>query len=185
MKVIKYLLAILLSLVVGFLFAGLYGALAVGVIMSLSIALITSTFQLTRVAYRIVLFSSVSYLIMLGVGLLNANESVHFKVSAIKKELRSMGYDPICGIISQKRYPLYNQLLVNSVDNSKHLKGKAIDLYVYDINGDGVYTINDFELFNKASRRVDKKFPAVSGAVYHYLEKGFFSRRMIHVELHD
>lgn len=43
--------------------------------------------------------------------------------------------------------------------------------------------IQDFVIFKKASRKVELINPEIKGGVYNYLKKGFFSRRMIHVEV--
>ena len=82
-------------------------------------------------------------------------------------------------------FSIYNNILLNSVKNgkSKHLLGKAIDLYIYDINGDGIYNIKDFEIFKMASRKVEIINPEIKGGVYDYLKKGPFSKTMIHVEV--
>lgn len=185
MNKIKFLAGLLLSLIIGFIFAGIIGALAIGVILSMTISIIKARFHLSSILYNAIAFSVLSYLIMIGAGLLNANDSVHKKVNAIKKELTDKGYRPAWVIISQKRYEFYNNLLVNSIKNgkSKHLKGQAIDLYIYDINGDGAYNMKDFEIFKTASGKINKANPDISGRVFHYLGKGFFSRRMIHVEV--
>ncbi len=185
MKYFKLIVGLILSSIIGLLFAGIYGALAIGLILALTISIIKVRFQLTTLIYTTIIFSVLSYLLMIGLGLLNAKESVHNKVNAIKIELKEQGYSPKWIIISQKRYKLYNSLLVNSLKNgkSKHLKGEAIDLYIYDINADGRYDMNDFEIFKKASHKIEKVNKKMKGGVYHYLGKGFFSRRMIHVEL--
>lgn len=185
MNKVIFLTGLFLSLLIGFLFAGIYGALAMGIILSLTISIIKSNFKTASIIYKTILFAVIGYLIMISVGLLNAEDSVHNKVNAIRNELKHQGYHPKWVIISQKRYEFYNNLLINSVKNgrSKHLKGLAIDLYVYDINGDGTYDIKDFELLKKASQKVGKANPKIRGNVYDYLDKGFFSRRMIHVEV--
>lgn len=185
MKLIKFLIGLFCSMLVGFLFAGIFGATVMGFLLSLTICSIKSSFRLSDMLLKTFVFSVLSYLLMLSVGLLNANNIVHKKVDLINAELINMGYRPKWVIISQKRYGFYNNILINSVKNgkSKHLVGQAIDLYIYDINGDGNYNIQDFVIFKKASRKVEFINPKIKGGVYNYLKKGFFSRRMIHVEV--
>ena len=185
MKLIKFFIGLFCSILVGFLFASLFGAIVMGLILSLTMCSIKSSFQLSDILLKTFVFSVLGYVLMLSVGLLNANDLVHKKVDLINDELINMGYRPKWVIISQKRYEFYNNILTNSKKNgkSKHLVGKAIDLYIYDINGDGSYNIKDFEIFKMASRKVEIINPEIKGGVYDYLKKGPLSRRMIHVEV--
>ena len=185
MKLIKFFIGLFCSILVGFLFAGIFGAIVMGFLLSLTICIFKSSFQLSDLLLKTFAFSVFSYVLMLSVGLLNANDLVHKKVDLIHDELINRGYHPKWVIISQKRYGFYNNILVNSVKNgkSKHLAGQAIDLYIYDINGDGNYNITDFEIFKMASRKAQVVNPEIKGGVYNYLKKGLFSRRMIHVEV--
>ncbi len=119
---------------------------------------------------------------MMGFGLVGSSERVHGRVEAIRTQLEQQGHSPQWFIISQRRYSFYNMILRNAVKKSNHLKGEAIDLYIIDINGDGVYDIHDFELINAASKKVGRSSPRLKGEVFDYLRRGFFSRRMVHVE---
>lgn len=105
----------------------------------------------------------------------------------IEKELRRSGYNPQWFIISQKRMELYNNLLPNSRKNgkSKHLKGKAIDIFVMDVDGDGKYDIKDYDLIKSASEKLAQQIPSTRGGVFNYLGKGYFTRHMVHVELSE
>jgi hypothetical protein len=185
MKLIKFFIGLFCSILVGFLFAGLFGAIGMGLILALTICIFKSKFQISDILLKTFVFSVLAYVLMLSVGLLNANDLVHKKVDLIKDELINMGYRPKWVIISQKRNEFYNNMLTNSKKNgkSKHLVGKAIDLYIYDINGDGSYNIKDFEIFKMASRKVEIINPEIKGGLNNYLNKGLFSRRMIHVEV--
>jgi hypothetical protein len=69
------------------------------------------------------------------------------------------------------------------VDDSKHLEGKAIDLYIIDINGDNQYDREDFKLIERAHNNIQKRENARIGDVFDYLKKGFFTRRMVHVQI--
>ena len=116
-------------------------------------------------------------------GLLGAKEIVNEKVSMLKEELQKDGYNPRWFIISQKRHPLFNEILKNSVKNSKHLTGNAIDLFIIDINDDGMYNQTDFTIMKNVSHECDKVNPSVRGNLYNYLDRGFLSCNMVHLEV--
>jgi hypothetical protein len=117
-------------------------------------------------------------------GLLGADEATHQKVALLKADLIQRGYQPKWIIISEKRNKVYNRLLAHSVDSSEHLMGKAIDLYVFDIDGDGTFDITDIQIFQKSNRRVEKEHPELKGAFGDYFKKknGYFSKHMIHID---
>lgn len=184
MKVIKFLCALLLASIVGFLFAGVFGAALFGIVLSLSTSSITRQFNWPILLLRTFLFSITAYFLMFFFGLLHANKNVLEKVVKIKDKLIAQGYKPKWVIISQKRNMFYNDLLSNSVKNgkSKHLTGNAIDLYIFDINGDWVYDSKDFEILSIAAKNVAKENPYLKGQIFNYLDKGRFSKRMVHIE---
>jgi hypothetical protein len=188
MRVIYGIIIIIFSLFIGFFFAGIFGALAFGLLNMLAISIFRKELKKLKplkFSLGVLLFSMVGYLLMMGFGLLHANEIVHKKLRGINTELVNMGYRPRWFIISQKRYSFYNNLLINSVknDRSKHLKGKAIDIYVIDINSDGKYDMKDFELLKNASDKFATKHKETKGNLYHYFGKGYFSQHMVHIEL--
>ena len=178
------ILLVLLSILSGFFLAGIPGALLFGTFNTLAWKSLrrkeTSTGALL---FGFAGFSALGYLLMLGFGLLGATENAQKRVDAIRTNLEQDGYSPRWFIISQKRTWIYNKLLLNSVDKSKHMQGKAIDLYIIDIDGDGDYDKGDYTLIEKAAANVNRTSPELSGKTYSYLGKGFFSRCMVHVEL--
>lgn len=184
-KITKFAIGILIAFLIGFLFAGFYGALGMGLLLSMTFSNINIKFNWKATLIRTAIFSTTAYLLMLFFGLLNAGKNVHEKVRAIRVELERQGYTPKWVIISQKRNDYYNSILYNSVKNgkSKHLTGRAIDLYVFDVNGDWNYDIKDFELIQKASQKFNQSNPDSKGRVFNYLRKGKISRRMVHVEI--
>jgi hypothetical protein len=117
-------------------------------------------------------------------GLLGAYEAIHLKVALLKADLIERGFQPKWIIISEKRNKVYNSLLAHSVDSSEHMKGKAIDLYVFDIDGDGSFGISDIQLFQQSNKRVEKQHPELKGAFGDYFKKinGYFSKHMIHID---
>jgi hypothetical protein len=188
MRFIYFVIIVFFSILTGFYFAGVFGALAFGLINMFGLIVFKKNSQNWKIGTKLgglILFSLLGYSLMLGFGLLNANENVHKKVEGIRKELIKQGYNPRWYIISQKRYKFYNDLLINSVknDKSKHLVGKAIDLFIIDINGDGVYNFKDFELIEKAESVSESKIKETRGNVFHYFGKGQLKQNMVHVEI--
>lgn len=179
-----FILLFLLSVVSGFFLAGYTGALFFGLFNTLAVRSAQRKVRSPLVYFSLfAVFSLAGYLLMIGCGLLGASETVHRRVEAIRTQLKVEGHTPNWFIISQKRTSIYNKLLLNSVDKSKHLQGKAIDLYIIDIDGDNDYDREDYKLIEKAASKVNRTYPELSGKTFHYLNKGFFSRRMVHVEL--
>jgi hypothetical protein len=188
MKILGFILCIFLSVIIGFLFAGIEGALGFGTLILTGILILmngTKRWSAIKIVSGILFFSVLGYVLMMAFGLLNTNPNVHAKVKGIKEEIIKEGYQPKWFIISQKRYGFFNNLLLNSVKNgkSKHLKGKAIDLYVIDINGDGTYDKEDFEIIEKAAKKNQRDFELRKGRVFHYFGKGYFSQHMVHIEI--
>jgi uncharacterized protein YcbK (DUF882 family) len=111
-----------------------------------------------------------------------ANPEVKVKLDLIKKEIVSRGYNPRWFIISEKRQSWYNRLLPNSAKDSYHLKGKAVDIYVIDINGDGVFNNADIKIFDSCNKHVESGHPELLGAFGTYTTKGYLSSHMIHID---
>lgn len=126
-----------------------------------------------------ILIITVKYLI-----LTPADEKVKRKLTLIEQEIKEMGYNTSWIIISEKRGKLYNSILPNSnKKKSHHLTGKAIDIYLFDINDDGKYDIDDVKIVEKANNRVERKNPELVGAFGTYMKKGFFDKHMIHLDV--
>jgi len=111
-----------------------------------------------------------------------ANEKVQLKLMLIESEVSRLGYRTNWVVISEKRHPWYNKLLMNSSKNSLHLKGDAIDIYVFDVDWDNRFTKKDVEIIEQATKSVEKEFPELVGGFGTYMKKGFFSKRMIHID---
>ncbi|MFM8318017.1 MAG: hypothetical protein ACKOAV_06540 [Bacteroidota bacterium] len=140
MKVIFISLGIIAALLFGLVFAGFIGAFGFAFML-------LATFYLPKIYHKksiskvrvITLFVSfyiLGYGLMYIIGLLGAQKETLTKLELIKGELKAMGHNPKWVIISQKRNKWINNELKNSVPNSNHLYGTAIDVYVLDINGD-------------------------------------------------
>lgn len=188
MKFAFSLFLVSLSLVLGFFYAGILGAFLFAVCNTFTWVIFTKQ-EIKQNVLRIVLslcaLSCVGYILMLVFGLLGADKLVHYKIEGIKNELIKAGYKPIWFIISQKRYSFFNDLLGNAVKSgkSKHLQGKAIDLYVIDVNADGKYDKTDFELIQQASQRYVQTNAYAKGNVIHYFGKGYLTQHMIHIDI--
>jgi uncharacterized protein YcbK (DUF882 family) len=112
-----------------------------------------------------------------------ANTVVKIKLEKIENEIQKRGYKTSWVIISEKRSKWYNSILSNSVDNSLHLQGDAIDLYVFDIDGDGKFNKKDILIFKSANKYVEQLYPELSGAVGTYTNKGMPTNHMIHIDV--
>jgi hypothetical protein len=185
-KILSFSLAIC-ALAMGFFFAGLPGAVSFGLLMLASFMVMRRK-DLNSLDARW-LFTGVflcltGYLLMRVFGLIGSDPRLHTKLRDIRVELQRQGYRPTWFIISQKRSTLYNAVLANSITKSKHLKGRAIDIFVVDVDGNGRYEMRDFELIQKASETCGRRNPSYKGRVYDYLDKkSRLTRHMVHVEL--
>jgi uncharacterized protein YcbK (DUF882 family) len=101
----------------------------------------------------------------------------------IEDEVSKRGYKTNWIVISGKRSVWYNRLLSNSVDNSNHLQGKAVDIYVFDIDGDNNFNQKDIEILRSATQYVENNYPRLKGAFGTYTNKGYFSRNMVHLDV--
>jgi uncharacterized protein YcbK (DUF882 family) len=101
----------------------------------------------------------------------------------IEDEVSKRGYKTNWIVISGKRSVWYNRLLSNSVDNSNHLQGKAVDIYVFDIDGDNKFNQKDIEILRSATQYVENNYPRLKGAFGTYTNKGYFSRNMVHLDV--
>lgn len=108
------------------------------------------------------------------------DREVRQKLSLLKKEIIDMGYTPNWIIISGKRPAFYNKILPNAAKDSYHLKGQAIDIYIFDIDGDYTFTDNDIKLLERANSKVEKNNPKLMGGFGTY--SGKLSKRMVHLD---
>ena len=181
--IIRILLSVV-AIVFGFFFPSIFGAIVFALILVFVInGFKVKFFNMKRVGVSFVISFIAGFGLMWFFGLMGASETVHQKVDALKVELVNMGYEPQWFIISQKRNKVYNYLLPLSVDASKHLEGKAIDLCIIDINGDGKYDKLDFNLIKQAHDVLQKRDNKFTGGVFNYFKKSIWGRRMVHVQI--
>ena len=113
---------------------------------------------------------------------LPANCKINTKLNMIENEISKRGYINNWFIISGKRSSWYNELLPNSAKQSYHLHGDAIDIYVFDINGDGIFNNEDVKIFESANQYVESNYPELVGGLGTYTNKGYLSSHMIHID---
>jgi len=192
MKLTILITGIISSLIFGFLFAGLFGAFCFALLLTITIYLYKKKcgikFSKIGIAGFFVTFYILGYFLMYIGGLIGADKEITRKLELIKLELNSKGYKTRWIIISQKRLSFFNDLLPNSAKNKKspswHLKGKAIDVYVFDINGDNLFNKEDISIIEQANKVVEKEHPQLIGGLGDYsLDKNdYFTKHMIHFD---
>ncbi len=188
MKIIIVIIGILSSIICGFLFAGISGSILFTSIITLTIYYLKKSRQKIVTKKAIVLtfisFGLLGYLLMNLGGIIGSDKDVIRKLDLIENELKSKNYKTKWVIISQKRNIFINNLLQNSAKKSYHLKGKAIDIYVFDINGDNYFDIKDIKILEQANNDVEKKYPELKGAFGDYFidKNGYFTKHMIHID---
>jgi uncharacterized protein YcbK (DUF882 family) len=105
---------------------------------------------------------------------------VQRKEKALKTELRKQGYKPRYFLLSGYRPHWLNQLMPLAAKNSDHQRGKAIDLFVIDIDGNGQFNGRDLEILSKTVDTMDKNDPGQQGGVGLY-QKSY--SRMFHFDV--
>jgi uncharacterized protein YcbK (DUF882 family) len=133
---------------------------------------------------KTILVFTVLFLIVKSIILVPADEKIKRKLLLIEEEVKEMGYDTEWIVISEKRGKWYNSILPNSnKKSSHHLSGKAIDIYLFDINDDGKYDIEDVNIIEVANNRVERKNRDLVGAFGTYMNEGYFDKHMIHLDV--
>ena len=189
MRKIVFALTILLLFGLSFLIAGHWGLIK----SSLAFGLIYATVYLFyrkktfKCKWFLLSFGSSSlivYGLLFFIGMPQPEDEVTLKLSLLKSELENKGHQPKWFIISQRRNPVFNELLPNSADDSEHMKGKAIDVFVIDINGDGTFDLSDIELMEKANKQVERNHPNLKGAFGDYFlpKNSALTQHMIHID---
>ena len=179
---------IISSLILGFLFAGFLGALCFALILTVTIYLLKKksqkTFTKMGVAGSFFSLFIFGYFLMYFGGLIGADQEIRKKLDLIKYDIKSKGYKASWIVISQKRVTILNNFFKNSAKRSWHLQGKAIDIYVFDINGDNTFNKEDIRILDQAKKSVEKKHPDLIGGFGDYfLEKhDYLTKHMIHID---
>lgn len=113
--------------------------------------------------------------------LVNPKTRVYY--NSLKVLLRKQGYSTSLIVISTKRIKWHNDIQVmfsGAAKKSRHLRGDAIDIIVFDINRDGRSDSKDVDIVFSI---LDKKIIKSHGGIGTYKgEKTFINRQMIHID---
>lgn len=186
MKLIYFFIIVPLALVIGFVFASFWSAIFASFILVLGHQLLCArSFKWLSTGIRLLSFSILIYAALYFGGLLGASKEVKLKVQLLEQELRSQNYSPKWVVISQKRSKRFNGSLAKSADKSYHLEGNAIDLYVFDVNGDWTFNETDVDILYKTVRKIEAENPELVGGFGIYLKAGnhYLTRHMIHIDI--
>ena len=90
---------------------------------------------------------------------------VRRKEKALDTALRKQGHKPRYFLLSGYRPHWLNQLMPLAAKNSVHQQGKAIDLFVIDIDGDCQFTDKDLTILSETVDIMDRNNPGQKGGV--------------------
>ena len=110
-----------------------------------------------------------------------ANPEVRKKLWLIDRKLDERGLRRWYFVSSGRRSAWYNNLL-GTVKNSHHLKGKAIDIFVLDVDGDWVFDSRDISILEDVNREVEREHPELVGAFGTYRKEGGLYANMVHID---
>ena len=183
MRILVLPTGIVLSILIGLFITGVLGLILFSIVLSLS-SFLSFKKKISAKNFLIVFFIviGIGFSLKKFCGLTGADEKTTQKVNLIEQELETMGNNPQWVCISQKRNTYFNAILLNSVPNSQHLNGQAIDLFVFDIDGNYMFDKNDIKLIEKANTKVEKLHPKLRGALGDYFHKSYLTSHMIHID---
>jgi hypothetical protein len=110
-----------------------------------------------------------------------ANPEVRTKLALIDRKLEEKGYRRWYFVSSGRRSAWYNDLL-GTVNNSYHLKGKAVDIIVLDIDADWIFNGSDISILEGVNSEVEKEHPELVGAFGTYRKEGGIYSNMVHLD---
>ncbi len=74
------------------------------------------------------------------------NKKIFYKLLELQEELEKQGYNKNgFEVVNGHRHPTYNEQ-VKGASQSRHIKGEAVDLSIYDINNDGYSNKTDKDI---------------------------------------
>lgn len=127
-------------------------------------------------------FTVLAILIVRFIFLLPPDLKTQQKLNHIKAELTKEGYHNRWFVISGLRYNWYNKLVQNSAKKSYHLKGKAVDIFVFDVDGDWRFTNKDIQILRSVNKKVETSHPDLVGAFGTYTKKSGLTKNMVHLD---
>lgn len=110
-----------------------------------------------------------------------ANERTRYKLSLLEEKLSSQGYRSWFFVCSGKRSVWYNARIGGKA-NSYHLSGSAIDILVFDIDGDWKFDQKDIAILEKLNRSVEREHPELVGGFGTYRKEGGLYGFMVHLD---
>lgn len=112
----------------------------------------------------------------------NTNSEVVEYYSLLKSNLEEKGYKSNLLVVCTNRSKVENffyQKISVAASKSQHLKDKAIDILVFDVNGDGSINSKDVDMvYDLLDKEIIKDF----GGVGTYKNQGSFIKQMIHID---
>jgi uncharacterized protein YcbK (DUF882 family) len=103
------------------------------------------------------------------------------KLQLLELSLKDNGYKTRYVVISGKRSKRYNEFL-SGAPRSYHLDGKAIDIWVLDIDGDWDFDNSDIRILEKLNAKIEAKHPELIGAFGTYRKAAGLDRNMVHLD---
>ena len=128
------------------------------------------------------IFAVLSFLIALHIGISYSSLSplVREKERLLSKTLTEKGLHDSYVIISGYRPPWLNRITPLAAKKSVHQFGKAIDIYVFDVNGDWKINRKDVEIVVQTLEKIDRLHPQLAGGLGTYFKS---SPRMVHFDV--
>ena len=100
----------------------------------------------------------------------------------LKQTLKQKGFKDRVLVICTKRNEWINDIFIKisqAEPNSRHLKGEAIDILVFDINSDGKINGKDVDIVYNI---LDTEIIKDNGGIGAYKNQGLLSRQMVHFD---
>lgn len=105
---------------------------------------------------------------------------VQEKERILSKSLTEKGLKSSYIIISGYRPPWLNKITPLAAKNSVHQVGKAIDIYVFDVNGDWKINRKDVDIIVQELEKIDRLHPQLAGGLGTYFKS---SPQMVHFDV--
>ncbi|KAB7732953.1 DUF882 domain-containing protein [Rudanella paleaurantiibacter] len=102
------------------------------------------------------------------------------KKRLLDRYLTERGYQTHYVLLSGYRPPWLNRLMPLSARKSVHQQGQAIDLFVFDINGNDRFDPADLRILSDALDHLDRQHPRYRGGVGLYRQS---FPRMVHFDV--
>jgi uncharacterized protein YcbK (DUF882 family) len=127
-------------------------------------------------------FAFLLFLVSLYISILYTSLSplVKKKERILSQSLTEKGLKSSYIIISGYRPPWLNKITPLAAKNSVHQVGKAIDIYVFDVNGDWKINRKDVDIIVQELEKIDHLHPQLAGGLGTYFKS---SPQMVHFDV--